>query len=56
MRIPVNIQKGSTILFCLTLLCIHKFNSPYQYVYAGLHGGYGFLWLLKVLSSSNRRT
>jgi hypothetical protein len=44
----INAQKGGTIFFCLILFYLNKINTPYQWVYAGLHGGYGIIWLLKV--------
>lgn len=44
----INIQKGGTIIFCALLFLLNKVNTPYQWVYAGLHGGYGIIWVMKV--------
>lgn len=45
----VNAQKGLTIAWCALLLLLFRphSNSIYAFIYMGLHGGYGVVWLLK---------
>lgn len=43
----INLQKGGTLLFVLTLMAIFDNWTTTAWVYAGLHGSYGLIWLLK---------
>lgn len=44
----INAQKGLTIFWCTLLLIIFKPTlSIYGFVYMGLHGAYGLIWLIK---------
>ncbi len=53
---PVNYQKGLTVLFCAILLCLFRSTvSTPGFVYMGLHGGYGIIWLLKDLAIPDLR-
>ena len=48
MHYLVNAQKGLTILWCTVLLLFMRPKSSLLgFVYMGLHGGYGIVWLLK---------
>ena len=43
----INAQKGATLPFVLALMVLWDRWTPTAFVYAGLHGGYGLIWLLK---------
>lgn len=45
----INLQKGSTFFVCLALMRKTGNFSSTATVYTALHGGYGFVWLLKEL-------
>lgn len=45
----IDLQKGATLPFVLTLMAAFGDFSPTAWVYAGLHGSYGLVWLLKDL-------
>jgi protein-S-isoprenylcysteine O-methyltransferase Ste14 len=43
----INLQKGSTLFFVLTLMWRYDVWTPTAWTYAALHGSYGFAWVLK---------
>lgn len=43
----INLHKGSTAFYVLTLMFVYNNFSTGAWVYLALHGSYGFLWLLK---------
>jgi protein-S-isoprenylcysteine O-methyltransferase Ste14 len=43
----INLQKGGTLLFVLAMMWIYDCRSATIWVYLGLHGSYGLIWLLK---------
>lgn len=43
----INAQKGGTLFFVLALMAAYDTWTPTAWVYLGLHGSYGLLWLLK---------
>lgn len=43
----INLQKGGTLVFVLALMAIHDVWTPTAWIYLGLHGSYGLIWLLK---------
>lgn len=43
----INLQKGGTIVFVLALMAIYDVWTPTAWVYLGLHGSYGLVWLIK---------
>jgi protein-S-isoprenylcysteine O-methyltransferase Ste14 len=43
----VNLQKGATLFFVAALMAIYDNYSTAAWVYLGLHGGYGLVWVLK---------
>ena len=43
----INLQKGGTLPFVLALMAAYGDFSTTAWVYAGLHGSYGLIWLLK---------
>jgi protein-S-isoprenylcysteine O-methyltransferase Ste14 len=43
----INLQKGGTLPFVVALMAAFGEWSTTACVYAGLHGGYGLVWLLK---------
>lgn len=43
----VNLQKGGTLVFCLTLMAVWDNFSAAAWLYTALHGSYGLVWLLK---------
>ncbi len=43
----INLQKGGTLPFVLLLMVLSDNFSVAAWVYLGLHGSYGLLWLLK---------
>jgi protein-S-isoprenylcysteine O-methyltransferase Ste14 len=43
----INLQKGGTAPFVLALMVLYDNWSVPAFVYLGLHGSYGLLWLLK---------
>lgn len=45
----INFQKAGTFLFVAWLMGFYQNFSTAAYVYLALHGGYGFVWLLKDL-------
>ena len=56
MHYLVNTQKGLTVFFCAILLCLFRSTvSTPGFVYMGLHGGYGIVWLLKDLAIPDLR-
>ncbi|OMJ95520.1 hypothetical protein SteCoe_1120 [Stentor coeruleus] len=50
----VNAQKGGTGLYVFLLMLVYKNYNPGCWVYLGLHGTYGFVWLLKDLVFPDR--
>ena len=47
-RIIINIFKGSSFLAILLMMAIYdQWHNPTAWVYLGLHGTYGILWVLK---------
>jgi protein-S-isoprenylcysteine O-methyltransferase Ste14 len=44
---PVNLHKGLTALVILAMMATYHNFSTGSWVYLALHGGYGYLWLLK---------
>jgi protein-S-isoprenylcysteine O-methyltransferase Ste14 len=45
----INLQKGGTLVFVLTLMAVYDVWTPTAWTYFGLHGSYGLIWLLKEL-------
>ena len=46
----IDFHKGITFLYILTLInCYHAFNNITIWIYLGLHGTYGILWVMKSL-------
>lgn len=43
----INFQKGATAFWVLGLMVFYQNFSDQAWVYLGLHGSYGFCWLLK---------
>jgi len=43
----INLQKGGTLVFVLALMASHDVWTPTAWIYLGLHGSYGLIWLLK---------
>lgn len=43
----INLQKGGTLVFVLALMWFHHVWTPTAWIYLGLHGSYGLIWLLK---------
>ena len=43
----INLQKGGTLPFVLALMWAYDCWTPTAWVYLGLHGSYGLVWLLK---------
>ncbi len=43
----INLQKGGTPVFVLALMAMYDVWTPTAWVYFGLHGSYGLIWLLK---------
>ncbi|MEO0422705.1 MAG: DUF1295 domain-containing protein [Pseudomonadota bacterium] len=43
----INLQKGGTLPFTLALMAWFDNDSVAAWTYAGLHGSYGVIWLLK---------
>lgn len=43
----INLQKGGTLLFVLALMAWYDCWTATLWVYLGLHGSYGLIWLLK---------
>lgn len=43
----INLQKGGTAVFVITLMALFDNWSTPAFVYLALHGSYGLLWLLK---------
>jgi protein-S-isoprenylcysteine O-methyltransferase Ste14 len=43
----INLQKGATLLFVLSLMAFYDVWTPTAWIYFGLHGSYGLIWLLK---------
>jgi protein-S-isoprenylcysteine O-methyltransferase Ste14 len=50
----VNSQKGLTLFFVLGLMYLFDNFSTAAWIYLGLHGSYGFCWLLKHLAFRDR--
>lgn len=50
----VNAQKGGTGLYVFVLMWVYKNYNPGCWVYLGLHGTYGMVWLLKDLVFPDR--
>lgn len=46
----INLQKGGTFFFVLGLLFVYQDSSAAGWTYLGLHGSYGFCWLIKELT------
>lgn len=47
LKYPINLHKGGTAFYVLTLMFVYDNFSTGAWVYLALHGSYGFLWLLK---------
>jgi protein-S-isoprenylcysteine O-methyltransferase Ste14 len=47
LKYPVNLHKGMTAFFVLSLMFFYQNFSIGPWLYLALHGSYGFLWLLK---------
>jgi protein-S-isoprenylcysteine O-methyltransferase Ste14 len=47
LKYPVNLHKGMTGFFVLSLMFFYQNFSIGPWIYLALHGSYGFLWLLK---------
>lgn len=45
----INLQKGGTLVFVLALMAVYAVWTPTAWIYFGLHGSYGLIWLLKEL-------
>lgn len=43
----INLQKGGTLFFVLALMAAYDVWTATAWVYLGLHGSYGLVWLLK---------
>jgi hypothetical protein len=43
----INLQKGGTVLFVLAMMSLYDCWTTTAWVYLGLHGSYGLIWLLK---------
>ncbi len=50
----INLNKGLTFFYILTLMYIHNNFSLGCVLYLSLHGSYGFLWLLKDFTFPDR--
>lgn len=46
-KYPINLHKGTTFIFVLSLMLAYQNFTLGPWVYLALHGTYGFLWLLK---------
>jgi len=46
----INFQKGGTFAFLGLLLWHYRCTTPAAWIYLGLHGAYGLVWLLKDLA------
>jgi len=44
---PINLHKGLTALVILAMMATYHNFSTGAWIYLALHGGYGYLWLLK---------
>jgi protein-S-isoprenylcysteine O-methyltransferase Ste14 len=44
---PINLHKGLTALAILAMMSAYQNFSTGAWIYLALHGGYGYLWLLK---------
>lgn len=53
----INFQKGATLVFCLMCLFIRRQEPPsvYNWIYTGLHGGYGVIWVIKSMAFPDKR-
>ena len=51
----INFQKGTTILFIGLLMWVYQNNSTAAWVYLGLHGSYGLVWLIKHANFPDKR-
>jgi protein-S-isoprenylcysteine O-methyltransferase Ste14 len=47
LKYPINLHKGLTALVVLAMMAAYHNFSTGAWIYLALHGGYGFLWLLK---------
>lgn len=45
----INFQKGMTLFWVLGLMLWFENTSPQAWIYLGLHGSYGIIWVLKDL-------
>jgi protein-S-isoprenylcysteine O-methyltransferase Ste14 len=43
----INLQKGGTLPFLLSLLWLYDNGAPAAWLYVAMHGGYGLIWLVK---------
>ncbi len=46
----INFQKATTFVVVILMMVYYQNDSMAAYLYLALHGGYGFVWLLKDLS------
>lgn len=51
----INFQKGTTLLFVGLLMVIYQNYSTAAWVYLGLHGSYGLVWLIKHATFPDKR-
>ena len=47
LKYPINAHKGLTAPVILVMMAVYNNFSTGPWIYLALHGGYGFLWLLK---------
>lgn len=51
----INFQKGTTLLFVGLLMVIYQNYSTVAWIYLGLHGSYGLVWLIKHATFPDKR-
>ena len=47
MHFFVNLNKGTMMIYLFTLMCYYDNFSLGAWVYLGLHGNYGLIWVIK---------
>ncbi len=54
-KYPINLHKGLTAFVVVGMMLYYQDFSQGAYLYLGLHGSYGFLWLLKSRTYPDRQ-
>ena len=55
-RYFIDTHKGATFLFVLLLMAVYRqWENPTAWIYLGLHGSYGLLWVLKSRTFPDQR-